>query len=127
GSGSCSSAAFIWDIFCPIGLCCFRLHAAGHGYSGFWRLSWRAIASRISSAGAGARASSRRRSARQRPSPAVGYSLGAMIVGVAGRFFLGPGLGWLEALGLALALSILGQVGDLFESWIKRVFAVKDS
>jgi len=58
---------------------------------------------------------------------AVGYSLGAMIVGVAGRFFLGPGLGWLEALGLALALSILGQVGDLFESWIKRVFAVKDS
>ena len=24
-------------------------------------------------------------------------------------------------------LSILGQFGDLFESWIKRVFAVKDS
>jgi phosphatidate cytidylyltransferase len=38
-----------------------------------------------------------------------------------------PEMHWLEAIGLAAGLSILGQVGDLFESWIKRVFAVKDS
>jgi phosphatidate cytidylyltransferase len=34
--------------------------------------------------------------------------------------------GWELALFSAL-LSILGQFGDLFESWIKRVFTVKDS
>jgi phosphatidate cytidylyltransferase len=28
---------------------------------------------------------------------------------------------------LSVILTVLGQVGDLFESWIKRVFAVKDS
>jgi len=28
---------------------------------------------------------------------------------------------------LSLLLSVLGQAGDLFESWIKRVFSVKDS
>lgn len=58
---------------------------------------------------------------------AVGYSIGAMIVGVVGKFFLGESTGWLEALALAFVLSVLGQVGDLFESSIKRVFAVKDS
>jgi len=36
-------------------------------------------------------------------------------------------LSWLEAVVLAGLLSILGQIGDLFESWVKRVFAVKDS
>ena len=28
---------------------------------------------------------------------------------------------------LSVVVGILGQIGDLFESWIKRVFAVKDS
>jgi len=32
-----------------------------------------------------------------------------------------------EALVLSFLLSVLGQVGDLFESWIKRSFSVKDS
>jgi phosphatidate cytidylyltransferase len=36
-------------------------------------------------------------------------------------------LSWLEAMVLSALLSVLGQLGDLFESWIKRVFAVKDS
>lgn len=58
---------------------------------------------------------------------AIGYSIGAMIAGVVGGFFLDDVIGWVEALALALVLSILGQIGDLFESWIKRVFAVKDS
>jgi len=34
---------------------------------------------------------------------------------------------WVEALFLSLIVNILGQVGDLFESWVKRVFSVKDS
>jgi phosphatidate cytidylyltransferase len=34
---------------------------------------------------------------------------------------------WLEALVLSMILTVLGQIGDLFESWIKRVFVVKDS
>jgi phosphatidate cytidylyltransferase len=33
----------------------------------------------------------------------------------------------MEAILLSAMLGILGQIGDLFESLIKRVFAVKDS
>lgn len=45
---------------------------------------------------------------------------------LAGHFFL-PARSWPEILTLSLVISALGQVGDLFESWIKRVFGVKDS
>jgi len=58
---------------------------------------------------------------------ALGYSVGSIIAGFLGSQFLVPELHWLEAVGLAAGLSVLGQAGDLFESWIKRVFAVKDS
>jgi phosphatidate cytidylyltransferase len=40
---------------------------------------------------------------------------------------LAMGLTWIELVILSALLSVLGQVGDLFESWIKRAFAVKDS
>lgn len=57
----------------------------------------------------------------------LGYIGGSAVAGlVAGRwFFLGLSVG--EIVALSLILSILGQLGDLFESWIKRAFAVKDS
>ena len=58
---------------------------------------------------------------------ACGYLVGGMSAGIIGRMFFLQSLGWIETLALALALSILGQIGDLFESWIKRIFAVKDS
>ena len=58
---------------------------------------------------------------------AVGYFLGSIIAGFLGSQIVVPEMHWLEAIGLAAGLCILGQVGDLFESWIKRVFAVKDS
>ena len=56
-----------------------------------------------------------------------GYMIGSLIAGFFGAWFLLPELAWPETLALSFCLSVLGQVGDLFESWIKRVFAVKDS
>ena len=58
---------------------------------------------------------------------ACGYIAGSVIAGFLGALFLGEGLHWLEAVALAAWLSVLGQAGDLFESWLKRTFAVKDS
>ncbi len=58
---------------------------------------------------------------------AWGYVAGSLIGGYLGAAFLLRELPWLEVTALSIALSILGQIGDLFESWIKRVFAVKDS
>jgi phosphatidate cytidylyltransferase len=58
---------------------------------------------------------------------AAGSLTASVLVGVFGGGFFLPGLPWLETLWLSLVLNVLGQVGDLFESWIKRVFSVKDS
>jgi phosphatidate cytidylyltransferase len=58
---------------------------------------------------------------------AWGYVAGSLLAGSSGAGFLLPELAWFEVAMLSVCLSILGQVGDLFESWIKRVFAVKDS
>ncbi|HWX77053.1 MAG TPA: phosphatidate cytidylyltransferase [Candidatus Acidoferrales bacterium] len=58
---------------------------------------------------------------------AWGYIAGSVIAGFLGTMFLVQELHWLEAIGVAVWLSILGQVGDLFESWLKRIFVVKDS
>ena len=58
---------------------------------------------------------------------AWGYLIGAGIAGIAaGRMLLGQ-FHWAEILILSVIVGVLGQLGDLFESWIKRVFAVKDS
>lgn len=57
----------------------------------------------------------------------LGYIGGSAAAGLAaGRWFF-PELSGGEILALSLIMSILGQLGDLFESWIKRAFAVKDS
>ena len=58
---------------------------------------------------------------------ALSYVAGSMVAGFIGAKLLITELAWLELVALAGALSVLGQIGDLFESWIKRVFAVKDS
>lgn len=58
---------------------------------------------------------------------ALGAIAASVLAGVFGGKFLLPAIPWLELLLLSLVLSLLGQVGDLFESWIKRVFCVKDS
>jgi phosphatidate cytidylyltransferase len=58
---------------------------------------------------------------------AIGSTVASLLAGVIGGSFFLPALPWPELLALSLVLSVLGQVGDLFESWIKRVFGVKDS
>jgi len=58
---------------------------------------------------------------------AWGYLAGALFAGMVSARFLFGEIFWLEILFLSVALGILGQLGDLFESWIKRVFEVKDS
>jgi phosphatidate cytidylyltransferase len=55
------------------------------------------------------------------------YLGGSAVAGVLGAVFLMRELTWPEALFLSIILSVLGQLGDLFESWIKRAAAVKDS
>jgi phosphatidate cytidylyltransferase len=58
---------------------------------------------------------------------AVGYVLGSVLAGCLTGISLAVGLSWFELAILSALLSVLGQLGDLFESWNKRVFAVKDS
>lgn len=55
------------------------------------------------------------------------YVVTGGILGVVGAWYLLDRSYWFEVLLLSLILTVLGQAGDLFESWIKRVFAVKDS
>ena len=57
----------------------------------------------------------------------LGYVAGSVMGGYLGARFLITELGATEVVALSGILSILGQIGDLFESLIKRVFAVKDS
>jgi phosphatidate cytidylyltransferase len=58
---------------------------------------------------------------------AWGYLAGAIIIGLSGAALLFRQMGWLEVLFLSLTVGVLGQLGDLFESSVKRAFAVKDS
>lgn len=58
---------------------------------------------------------------------AVGNAAASLAVGLLGGKVLLPALSLWETLWLALVMNLLGQTGDLFESWIKRAFAVKDS
>lgn len=58
---------------------------------------------------------------------AIAYLLGSIVIGVAARSVLALPARLIEIVFLALTLSILGQLGDLFESLIKRAFTVKDA
>lgn len=55
------------------------------------------------------------------------YIGGSAVAGFFAGLFLVRQLAWPEALFLSVTLSVLGQLGDFFESWIKRACAVKDS
>lgn len=58
---------------------------------------------------------------------AWGYVAGAVVGGFVAAIFAFNRFSWWEIFALSLAVSVLGQFGDLFESWIKRVHNVKDS
>lgn len=57
---------------------------------------------------------------------AVGGTLGAMIAAVIVARLFGS-FGIMAVAGIALLLSVCAQAGDLFESFVKRKFGVKDS
>lgn len=59
-------------------------------------------------------------------SGAIGGTVSGVIAGGAVSFSFFPQLTF-RTLGLALLLSVASQIGDLFESFIKRRFGVKDS
>jgi phosphatidate cytidylyltransferase len=59
-------------------------------------------------------------------SGAIGGAISAVVAGVVFIHFLLPGAEIIAA-GVAFVLSVCSQLGDLFESFIKRKFGVKDS
>ena len=58
---------------------------------------------------------------------AWGYFAGVLVVGLLGGVMLSSTVSWYEMFLLSVMIGVMGQISDLFESWIKRVFAVKDS
>jgi phosphatidate cytidylyltransferase len=58
---------------------------------------------------------------------AVGGLAGNLLAGTVGIFFFLPSLSWATAIVFFLAAGIAGQVGDLFESELKRSSSIKDS
>jgi phosphatidate cytidylyltransferase len=58
---------------------------------------------------------------------AISITAVGILAGLVGGRYLLPEIAVGELLFLGFVLAALGQTGDLFESWIKRVFSVKDS
>ena len=57
----------------------------------------------------------------------IAYVIGSILIGMLAGVLLALPVALLEVALVALVMSLLGQIGDLFESLIKRAFAVKDS
>ena len=58
---------------------------------------------------------------------ALGGLAGSLLGALLAKIWFLPILGTLDCILLGLGLGVLGQLGDLFESMLKRSFAVKDS
>lgn len=58
---------------------------------------------------------------------ALGAAGASVLFGLVAGNFLLSSRSWGEIVLLCLILNALAQTGDLFESWVKRVFSVKDS
>lgn len=58
---------------------------------------------------------------------AIGGLVANLVIGAIGKFFFLPGLPWGTALLFFITVGIAGQVGDLFESELKRSSDIKDS
>lgn len=57
----------------------------------------------------------------------IGIIAASLVAGAAAQLIFLPQRTWTEAVLLSLAMSILGQLGDLSESIMKRTFGVKES
>jgi phosphatidate cytidylyltransferase len=57
----------------------------------------------------------------------LGILAGNALGGGLGKLIVLPNLSWGEALTVALLIGVLGQIGDLCESMMKRTFATKES
>ncbi len=58
---------------------------------------------------------------------AYGGILGAVLGVLFAKLFFLQAIGWFGVLGIGVALGVFGQLGDLFESLLKRACRVKDS
>jgi phosphatidate cytidylyltransferase len=58
---------------------------------------------------------------------AIGIVAVSAVAGAAGKLIFLTHLSWAEVVSLAVVMSILGQLGDLTESIMKRTFGVKES
>ena len=58
---------------------------------------------------------------------ALGIAVMSLVGGAAGRLILLPDRGWEEMLALSVAMAVIGQLGDLGESVMKRTFGAKES
>lgn len=58
---------------------------------------------------------------------ALGGLAANLLVGIAGKALFLPGVEWATCLLFALGAGLAGQVGDLFESELKRAAGIKDS
>jgi len=58
---------------------------------------------------------------------ALGIIAGSILAAFLCRMVLLPGMGWTETLIVATVMAVLGQLGDLSESVLKRTFGAKES
>src|SRR6185369_3485933 len=58
---------------------------------------------------------------------ALGIVLCSLVAAAAAKLILLPQRGWSEMLTLAVVMAIIGQLGDLSESVMKRTFGAKES
>jgi phosphatidate cytidylyltransferase len=58
---------------------------------------------------------------------AIGGLAGNLLAGAVGIIFFLPTLSWTSGIAFFLAVGLAGQVGDLFESELKRASSIKDS
>lgn len=58
---------------------------------------------------------------------AVGIVAGSLLAAILCKIVMLPGAGWIEVVAVATVMSVLGQIGDLSESVLKRTFGTKDS
>jgi phosphatidate cytidylyltransferase len=58
---------------------------------------------------------------------ALGIILGSLAAGAAAKLILLPERSWGEMMALAFTMAVIGQIGDLGESVMKRTFGAKES